>query len=206
MKRQYSDLIKDQVELAKRIVTKDSFRTIKTVCGVDVAYKNNVAFASAVILKSLKQIESVNIKVTVKHPYVPGFLFLREAEPVISVLKLLKNNFDLLLVDGHGMLHPRRCGLACYLGVVLNKPTIGVAKTLLCGQPKGNVVELNGDLLGTIIQGKPNKRIFVSVGHKISLNSATKIVQKLIKENEWMPEPLRLADLYSKKAKTQNLN
>lgn len=208
MKIRYSDLAKEQEELAKQVITKNSFKVIKTVCGVDVAYKNNIAFASAVIFdkKRFEQIESVNTKVVVKYPYIPGYLFLREAEPVISALKLLKNKYDLLLVDGHGRLHPRRCGFACYLGITLNKPTIGVAKSLLCGQPRDNFVELGGDILGAIIQNKPNKRVFVSVGNKISLKSATKIVQELVKKNEWMPEPLRLADLYSKKQKTQNLN
>lgn len=199
----YFDSIKQQEKLAKKVVTKDAFRSIKTVCGVDVAYKNNVAFSSAIIVgrKDLEIIESSNAKTVVNQPYVPGLLFLREAEPVLSALKSLKNNYDLLLVDGHGQLHPRKCGLACHLGLVLNKPTIGAAKSLLCGQIKGDFVELDGKILGTIIENKPKKRIFVSVGHKINLTTATKIVQELIRQNEWLPEPLRIADLYSKKFK-----
>jgi deoxyribonuclease V len=200
---EYSNIIKQQEALSKKVVAKNTFQVIKSICGVDVSYKNNMAFASAVILerKNFEQLELVNKKVSVKQPYVPGLLFLREAEPVLSTLKLLKNDFDLLLVDGHGQLHPRKCGLASYLGLILNKPTIGVAKRLLCGQRKDNLVTYNGKILGTVVETKPNKKVFVSVGHKISLKTATEIVQELIKENEWLPEPLRLADYYSKQQK-----
>jgi deoxyribonuclease V len=204
----YSDLIKQQEDLAKKVITKNSFKTIKTVCGVDVSYKNNVAYASAVLFdtKRFEQIELANTKTTIKQPYIPSFLFLREAAPILTTLKLLKNDFDLLLADGHGQLHPRKCGLACYLGLTLNKPTIGVAKSLLCGKIVDNFVVLNGKVLGAVIENKMNKKIYVSVGHKISLNTAKKLVKGLIKENEWLPEPLRLADQYSKKQKTQSVN
>lgn len=132
----------------------------------------------------------------VKQPYVPGLFFLGEAAPAISVVKSLQNKFDLLLVDGHGQLHPRRCGLACYIGLTLDKPTIGVAKALLCGKIKNDRVLVDNKVLGMIIENK--KPLFVSVGHKISLNTATKIVSELIKPKRWLPEPLRIADLYSK--------
>ncbi len=195
----YPEAIKLQEELAKKVITKDSVSEIKNVCAVDVSYKDDVAFSSAVVInkKTMEVVEYINTQTAVKYPYVPGLLMLREAEPVMSALKLLKNDFELLLVDGHGQLHPRRCGLACYLGIILNKPTIGVAKSLLCGTIKENFVELDGKKLGAVI-GNKQKKIFVSVGHKICLKSATKIVTKLIKENEWLPEPLRVADMNSK--------
>ena len=190
--------IKMQEKLASRVSTKDYFESLKTVCGIDVAYKNNMASASAVIInrKTLEVIESTNTKTIVKQPYIPGLLFLREASPALSALSSLQNDYDLLLVDGHGQLHPRRCCLACYLGLALDKPTIGVAKSLLCGQIKNNYIVLDGKILGAVIKNRKN--VFVSVGHKISLKSATKIVQELIKKDQWLPEPLRIADLYSK--------
>ncbi|MGQ0638065.1 MAG: endonuclease V [Nitrososphaerota archaeon] len=196
----YSEAIKLQEELAKKVITKDSISEIKNVCAVDVSYKDDMAFCSAVVInkKTVEVVECINTQTAVKYSYIPGLLMLREAEPVMSGLKLLKNDFDLLLVDGHGQLHPRRCGLACYLGITLNKPTIGVAKSLLCGTIKGNFVELDGKKLGAVIENK-QKKIFVSVGHKISLKSAAKIVTELIKENEWLPEPLRVADMNSKR-------
>ncbi len=194
----YTKYKKLQEELADKVITKDSFESIKTICGVDVSYKKNLACASAVIVdrKTLNVIESANSKSMVKQPYVPGLFFLREAAPAISVVKSLQNKFDLLLVDGHGQLHPRRCGFACYIGLTLDKPTIGVAKALLCGKIKNDRVLVDNKVLGMIIENK--KPLFVSVGHKISLNTATKIVSELIKPKHWLPEPLRIADLYSK--------
>ncbi|MEW6044535.1 MAG: endonuclease V [Thermoproteota archaeon] len=192
--------LKLQEKLAGKVVTKDSFESIKTVCAVDVSYKNKMAFASAVIVdkKTLQIIEHIDSKSAVTSPYVPGLLFLREAPPAMAALGL-KNNYDLLLVDGHGQLHPRKCGLACYLGLALDKPTIGVAKSLLCGKIKNDFVLVDGKKLGAVIRTK--KTLFVSVGHKISLKTAKDVVADLIKAGQWVPEPLRLADLYSKTQK-----
>ena len=118
-----------------------------------------------------------------------------------STVKKLKTDFQLLLVDGHRQLHPRRCGLACYLGITLDMPTIGVAKSLLCGSIKGSVVKLDGMIVGAVIQKKEKKKIFVSIGHKISLKSAVKIVDEMILDDQWLPEPLRIADVNSKNQK-----
>ena len=117
---------------------------------------------------------------------------LREAEPIFHILKLLKNTYDLLLIDGHGLLHPRKCGLACYIGVTLNKPTIGVAKSRLCGtvRPDG-FVELDGEILGYAI----SKKLYISVGHRVTLKTAIALVKEL------GIEPLRLADINSRKNK-----
>jgi deoxyribonuclease V len=198
----YLSTVELQKDIAKRVIAKDSFDTeIKCVCGVDVSYKRNIAYCSAAVIKkhTLGLIESVNTKDITKHPYIPGLLMLRESEPIMNTLKLLKGDFELLLIDGHGQLHPRRGGLACYIGLMINKPTIGVAKSLLCGSLREDqFVELDRDILGFRIRNKEAKQIYVSVGHKISLDSAIKIVQQLIKIAEWMPEPLRIADINSK--------
>jgi deoxyribonuclease V len=198
----YLSTVELQKDIAKRVIAKDSFDTeIKCVCGVDVSYKRNIAYCSAAVIKkhTLGLIESVNTKDITKHPYIPGLLMLRESEPIMNTLKLLKGDFELLLIDGHGQLHPRRGGLACYIGLMINKPTIGVAKSLLCGSLREDqFVELDRDILGFRIRNEGAKQIYVSVGHKISLDSAIKIVQQLIKIAEWMPEPLRIADINSK--------
>jgi deoxyribonuclease V len=137
-------------------------------------------------------VESVDAQTIVKYPYVPGLLMLREAEPIFYTLKLLKNSYDLLLVDGHGLLHPRKCGLACYIGVTIDKPTIGVAKSRLCGTiwPDG-FIDLDGEILGYAI----SKKLYISVGHRITLKTAITLVKEL------GVEPLRLADINSKKKK-----
>jgi deoxyribonuclease V len=200
----YVNVIKFQEQLAKKIVMKDDFdKEIEYVCGVDVSYKKDVAYCSAVIVKknTLEVVEVVKNKSIIKYPYIPGLFVLRESNPILHTLKLLKNPFQLLLIDGHGILHPRRCGLASYIGIVANNPTIGVAKSLLCGSLRSDsFVKYNDDVLGYAIQeeGNPNKMIYVSTGHKISLLTSIQLVISLTKIGELIPEPLRIADIASK--------
>lgn len=196
----YANAITLQKNIAKKVVAaKDDFGEISSICGVDVAYRgsSNAAYCSAVIMdKNMQQlIESVDVQTIVEYPYVPGLLMLREAEPIFYTLKLLKNSYDLLLIDGHGLLHPRRCGLACYIGVSLDKPTIGVAKSRLCGtvRPDG-FVELDGEILGYAI----SKKLYISVGHRVTLKTAITLVKEL------GIEPLRLADINSRKNKKKS--
>ncbi len=181
----------------------DFDREIEFVCGVDVSYQQEIAHCSAVIVKkkTLEAVEVVRSKSIAKFPYVPGLFMLRESNPIRHALKLLKNPFQILLIDGHGMLHPRRCGLACYIGVITNKPTIGVAKSLLCGTIQSDgFVKYNEEILGYAIKRdtKPRKTIYVSIGHRISLPTAVKMVRALTKTGELIPEPLRVADIKSK--------
>jgi deoxyribonuclease V len=199
----YSDAVKLQKEIAKKVVASDAFEKIERVCGADVAYDGGIAYCSAVVMGSdLEPVESVDIESVVTHPYMPGFLMLREAGPVMQAVKILKQDFDLLMVDGHGLLHPRRCGLACYVGVRLGKPTIGVAKSRLCGteRPDG-FVEVGDQVCGQAVQAG-RKKIYVSTGHKVSLRTAVEIVKAFSRKNG-MPEPLRVADINSKRQKRE---
>lgn len=195
----YHSIAKFQQEIAKKVIAKDEFAIpIRNVCGVDVSYKKDIGFCSAVIVnKNFDIIESVNLKCKVNYPYIPGLFLLREFEPIIKTVSLLNEEFDLLLVDGHGQLHSRRCGLACSVGVSLSKPTIGVAKSLLCGTPNGDTIELDGQVLGIKLNSK--KPLYISVGHKISLMTAGKIVRELIREGELVPFPLLVAHRNSKR-------
>jgi deoxyribonuclease V len=123
---------------------------------------------------------------------------LRETDLIINTLKLL-NPFDLLLVDGHGVVHPRHCGLASYVSVMLDTPTIGVVKGLLCGDIKENdFIDLDGVVSGFRMVKKGKKPIYISVGHKINLISAIRIIEQLVKPTERISEPLRLAHVRSK--------
>ena len=189
-----------QEEISQKVIAEDEFaEPIRNVCAVDVSYRNDVAYCSAVVTKkdSLEVLESANLRCKVNYPYVPGLFLLREYEPIMNVVGLLRERFDLLLVNGHGQLHPRRCGLACSVGVALSKPTIGVAKNLLCGTTRpDHLIELDGQILGVIIE-KNWKPLYVSVGHKISLKTAEKIVGELIRGNESMPQPLLAAHINS---------
>lgn len=188
----YAEAIRLQNKVAKKVVAKDDFGKIERICGVDVAYDGDTACCSAVVMEGQAVAESVDSKTAVTQPYVPGLLMLREAGPVLHTLGMLKSGFDLLLVDGHGLLHPRKCGLACYVGVTLDKPTIGVAKSRLCGtvRPDG-FVEMGGEILGYAF----SKKLYVSAGHRVSLETAMAIVREL------GTEPLRLADANSKMQK-----
>ena len=203
MKENYTKIIELQNEYSKKVITHDYLNNnnISNVCGIDVSYKDLNAFCSAVIVNknTLEIIEIVNEKSTVRYPYIPGLFMLREGEPLLKIVRLLKNQFDVLLIDGHGILHPRKCGLASYVGLMIDKPTIGVAKNLLCGSIlENNYIELNKTILGYRLKNN-RKDIYISVGHKISLETSIDIVKKLTKKSEFIPEPLRIADIYSKK-------
>ena len=189
-----------QQELSKKIISKNFLpKNIQKVCGVDVSYKENIAYCSAVILnkKNFEILETVNLQTTTSS-YISGLFMLRESKPILKTLDKLKTKFDLLFVDGHGKLHPRQCGLACYIGLTINKPVIGIGKNLLCGKIRSDKkVEFQGKILGQALIYN-NKKIFVSIGHKISLKTAVKLTKELTLIQQWYPEPLRLADKYSK--------
>ena len=204
MKEIYTKIIELQNEFSKKVITHDYLNNnnISNVCGIDVSYKDLNAFCSAVIVdkNTLEIIEIVNEKKTSSYPYIPGLFMLREGELLLKIVRLLKDLFDVLLIDGHGILHPRQCGLASYVGIMIDKPTIGVAKNLLCGTIlESKYVEYNKTILGYTIKKNNKKNIYVSVGHKISLETSIDIVKKLTKKSEFIPEPLRIADIYSKK-------
>ncbi len=193
-----------QEKLAKKVITKDVLpKKLNVICGIDASYKKGRAFCAAVIFEpnQKKIVESAESSLKDTVPYIPGFFMLKESKPILHTIKKLKKNFDVLLVDGNGQLHPRYCGLACFIGLVLDKPVIGVAKKLLCGKVQSDSkVNHDGKIVGfEIKQGK--KKIYVSVGHKISLKTAVKIVKDLIIDKNWYPEPLRVADLNSKLVK-----
>jgi deoxyribonuclease V len=194
-----------QKRLALQVVKNDILadKDVEYVCGIDVSYVNDTANCSALIMErySYHTIEVANLSIRTTHPYIPGLFMLREAKPLLATLKLLKKEFDILLIDGHGVLHPRRCGLACYIGLVLNKPTIGVGKRLVCGCVRDDhFIEDHGQVLGFRMnnQRKNKKSVYVSVGNLISLVSSIRIVEELTKEGHWIPEPLRIADINSK--------
>jgi deoxyribonuclease V len=203
MRLTVEEAIKLQQEMGRDVVKHDVIdqKEIRRICGADVSYHGNKAFSCAIVIdrKSLTVVESACNESIVENPYIPGLLFLREAEPVLAVLDKL-HNYDLLMVDGHGLLHPREFGVACYIGVKVNKPTIGVGKSLLCGtvveKNNSSMVILYGKKLGVVLKTN-SKPIYVSVGHKVSLRTASKIVKEVTKYR--IPEPLRLADINSRK-------
>lgn len=203
----YSKIADFQIRLASKVITSsEPHSKYERVCGVDVSYKDNNAFCCAVIFdKEKKKIIVEHSQISTTREYSPGFFMLRESKPIFSVLKKFKHDFDVLLVDGNGQLHPRYCGLACYVGLKLDIPTIGVSKNLLCGEIRNDLqVFYNENLVGMKIK-KGSKEIFVSIGNKIDLKTAAVIVDELILGKYWYPEPLRLADFYSKQQRNEFL-
>jgi deoxyribonuclease V len=201
----YSDAAKLQRQVASQVIDADAFDKIKNVCAVDVAYDAKKAYCSAVgMSRAGEHLESVSSMSEIEYPYVPGFLMLREGPPIFLTLKKLKGDYDLILVDGHGQLHPRRCGIACYVGVKLDKPTIGIAKSLLCGTVGDDgSIALGGQILGKVI-GTGRKKLYVSVGHRVSLATAVALVTELGKGGN--PEVMKQADALSKSKKRERVD
>ena len=135
-------------------------------------------------------------------PYVPGYLGFRETPAIVAVLDHMAPRPDLLLVDGHGLAHPRRCGIASHLGVVADLPTIGCAKTLLCGHVEGALgahagatapLVDRGEQVGVALRTRARANpIYVSIGHRVSLATAIEWVMKL-NDGRRLPLPVRLA-------------
>lgn len=172
-----------QNRLRSQVVTADRFGTINTVAGVDIGLKKDIARASVVVL-SFPELQVIDIEVAecpVRFSYIPGLLSFREIPPLLVAFARLKTEPDLVIVDGQGIAHPRRFGLASHLGLILDKPTIGCAKSRLCGryeepeQEQGAYTYLTdkGEVIGAVVRTRTNVRVvYVSIGHRISLDSA----------------------------------
>ena len=191
---------KAQTCLSKQIISEDRLpEKIKLVAGVDVAYANELAIGAVAVLDydSLELVESQTATCKVKLPYIPTLLSFREIPAAVACIRKLKLLPDVFLADGQGIAHPYRCGFASHLGLALRKPTIGVAKSRLIGEPTekagGVFLVQNGQIIGSVVTTKENsKPVYVSVGHLISLGTAIKIVKHCVRGNR-IPEPLRQA-------------
>lgn len=185
-----------QRSMAERVLVEDDLHGREKVAGVDVSYVGDTAYASCVVMgHDLRILESRSAVAKISFPYIPGYLMFREAPAVEFLLK--QTEFEVLMVNGHGAAHPRRCGLASLLGLRLDKPTIGVAERLLVGEVfKGDTpnskVMYEGNEVGMEITRKGRAPIYVSPGHRVSLETSVEIVEHLL-EGGRLPEPLRLA-------------
>ncbi len=195
-------LKKEQIKLAKKVVFKDGFKRIGTIAGFGRAFLDNKIISTIVVLdfKTLKLVESKHVISDLGFPYISGLLSYRESPALVKVYNKLENEPDIILVPAHGVLHPRKLGMASHLGLLLDKPTIGMAKALISGEVINGKVYLDNELLGIELETREHsKPIYISVGHKISLKTALDIVKKLTKESHKMPEPLHEANKLAKK-------
>jgi deoxyribonuclease V len=185
-----------QKKLSKRVkMTSFLPSRLKRIGGLDVAYFNDKAIGSCAIVdyETLRTLETITVLTKATTPYMPGFLAFREAPIMVKTAKRLKLKPDVYLVDGQGIAHPRRFGLASHVGVLLDSPTIGVAKSRLYGEIKGGFLYgEEGDVLGVVLAtNRIGKPLYISIGHKISLEDALRIVTRCTINSS--PEPLRVA-------------
>ena len=202
------DYLAFQECIARSIILEDRFDQIKLVGGADVAFGKGYAYGAFVVLSfpDLKLVEHKLSRVKITMPYVPGFLSFREEPAIVAAFKKLKIKPDMILFDGQGIAHPRRAGLACALGVTLDLPAIGCAKTKLVGEytnpekVKGSASPLffNKAIIGYVLRTRDNTNpIFVSPGHKVSIETAKQIALACCIKYR-LPEPLRFAHTFSK--------
>lgn len=210
MNLDFSKLKETQKKIAEKVIVKDAlkFDDIKTIAGFDLAYQDKKVICVGVVLdfNTMKLLEKKHTVSEEKFPYIANFLMFREGPPIIGTYHELEQEPDVLLIDGGGILHPLKSGVASYIGVSLDKPVIGVTKKLLCGEVyegkiylekdtiEGKVKELRGERVETKLGSRP---LFVSPGHKVTIPTAVKIVKECIRENHKLPEPLRLAHKYA---------
>lgn len=200
-------LRKIQERVAKKARIEDDFEGPDRIAGADVAYDGNRAVGAAVVLDlDMELVDEAAVVSRACMCYSPGYLSFREAMAVSKAIKTL--SFDILMLDGHGIAHPRRAGIATHIGVLKNIPTIGVAKNPLFGSVKGEpevgapaAIMDDHEIIGYAVKAKKNTRpIYVSPGHRVSAESALEIVLRCLKGYK-IPEPTRLAHIKAGEAK-----
>jgi deoxyribonuclease V len=202
-----------QNELAVRVDASRPLGRTRTVAGCDISnnQRSNTLFAAVIVLRmqDLEIIESVSASVDVMFPYVPGLLSFRECPPLLAAFARLKTIPDVVVVDGQGIAHPRRLGIASHLGLWLDIPTVGCGKSKLTGQfePPGpeagdsSPLVHRGEVIGVALRTtKRGGPVFVSPGHRIDLESAVRVIRETGKGYR-LPEPRRLAHTAANEAR-----
>jgi deoxyribonuclease V len=196
-----------QKRLAKLVVCEDMLpKKLSCVAGVDVAYTKQYSIGAVAVLdyKTLTVVEAETAKVKTCFPYIPTLLSFREIPPVLAAVRKLKTKSDVFLVDGQGIAHPYRLGFASHLGLLLDKTTIGVAKSLLCGkvgtfnQDSWAPIVDKDEVIGAAVAKDGKKPIYVSIGHKVSLERAKSVV-KACTTLFRIPQPIRVAHIIANK-------
>lgn len=199
-----------QRDLVKRVILNGPLKRIRVVGGADVSYSGNTCWGAVVLLSfpELEIIEEVRVKTTVNFPYIPGLLTFREGPPLIEAFNRIRGRPDVMIFGGQGIAHPRRMGLATHMGILLDIPSIGCAKTHLWGRFDGNVGKkrgsytllkgMEGDVIGALVRTREMvSPVFVSQGHKIGLEECIKTILSLCPKYR-LPEPLRIAHSLAK--------
>jgi len=196
-----------QQRLAAQVSRKNEVTNPHFIAGVDISVNKTggLATASVVVLNypELRLVETQIVNGQLEFPYIPGLLSFRESPLALLACQRLTITPDFMLVDGQGVAHPRRMGFASHLGLLLDTPTIGCAKSLLCGQHEvpgdepGSYAEIvdRGETIGAALRTKPGvKPVYVSIGHRVDLQTAIYWVLECCRGYR-LPEPTRLAHL-----------
>jgi len=200
-------LTERQKELSQQVIIQKPNFKLQTIAGCDSSFIGENILSVFILLRypDLEILEKQWHYAPVELPYVPGFLAFREAPNLLKAYEKLETKPDLIMVDGHGIAHPRRLGIASHLGVLLNKPTMGVAKKILVGKyelpapEKGSLTPIyhRNELIANTLRTKDKvKPVFVSAGHLLDLETATSIALETTRKHK-LPEPTRLADHYA---------
>jgi deoxyribonuclease V len=195
-----------QLRLRERFEPFDRLPPIEYVAGADVALdlERNVAIAGVVVYKFPEMVETERVwgQRRLTFPYVPGLLSFREIPVLLRAFAKLHRSPNLIFYDGHGYAHPRRFGIACHLGVLLDCPTIGCAKSILVGTPEEPAAQAgswaplrdNGEIIAAVLRTREaTKPVYISQGHRISLERAVEFARTVI-DGFRIPRPTREAD------------
>lgn len=200
-----------QLDLQQKIKLQPLKGEPKIVAACDTSLTEEDVFSVFVVFNwpEMEVIEIKHHQSKIELPYIPGFLAFREVPNLLKAYELLVNEPELIFVDGHGIAHPRKLGIATHLGVLIDKPTIGIAKSILVGnfaglsEERGSVADLvyKDSHIGFAVRGRDKvKPVFVSPGHLVDFADALKFSLMTLGKYR-LPEPTRIADLYSKQLK-----
>jgi deoxyribonuclease V len=200
------DAIAIQNQLRSQVITEDQLGDVQYVAGVDLGFEEDGAISRAAVavlsFPDLQLQEKAIAKRPTTFPYIPGFLSFREIPAILDALETVSITPDLIVCDGQGIAHPRRLGIACHLGVLIDIPTIGAAKSLLVGKhdevpvEKGSWQPLRyrGEVVGAVLRSRTGvKPLYVSPGYRISLPTAIDYVLRCTTKYR-LPETTRWAD------------
>jgi deoxyribonuclease V len=200
-----------QRELRERLILRDTFdpAAVRLVAGADIGYSERAAATTAhaaVLVFTFPELELVETRiaaVAVEFPYVPGLLSFREGPALLAAFRQVEREPDVILFDAHGYAHPRRFGAASHLGLILDRPSIGCAKTRLVGEyadlgpERGATAPLvhRNEAVGVVLRTREGRApLFVSPGHRVSTDTAVRLALACSRDNRFMPEPTRQAD------------
>jgi deoxyribonuclease V len=211
------EAVKVQQRLRDLVRLEPLARPVNTIGGADISFNkfSDTVYAGVVVLSlaDLQIVESAGVRSVTKFPYVPGLLSFRETPSVLEAWAKLKTKPDVLMLDGQGIAHPRRFGIACHVGVLLDWPTIGCAKSILVGKYGDLGLEAGsqsplidrGEQVGVVLRTKSRvSPVFVSLGHRIDLVSAVELVLRSTGKYR-QPEPTRQAHLLVNQLRTADM-